>query len=488
MKISKKSSVIAPFLGMVLFWTYFRFQAFFGGLFPLEAEIPLWDISVQVYVIFLLILFLLSLASAPFASKIELLLFSRPNVALLLSSLGTLGVVTVMLVHQQMLASWMSLVAVVLVSVSFLSSYFAWASYFSFSFSLKSMVLLAASFLASILFSSVFSFFPELKSVSYLIIPLGTGLAWYFSTMPSRTEKKGARESLRTVNLFVSLFIAFLLAGSVMRGIIDVGSEGEGIYTVRLAISIVIACLVLLASWIYQRRRMRQEERTPFEGSQEYREIERYTLKWWLALALLFFLGLFICLIPGLYDLGGHIVVIARSTLDLFLWILLCSLVRYENASPAILFIVCSIFVEIASWTSSYVIMPHLLNLDTGLSIGVPEMAALAVSFMLIAVMILAFAAVFLRRRNISEDIGNEARSGQEKTNAKVPEDMIARYRLTRREADVISLFSQGLSLKKVASMLFISTSTAQSHIKSIYKKLDIHSKDELIEMTKGWD
>lgn len=42
--------------------------------------------------------------------------------------------------------------------------------------------------------------------------------------------------------------------------------------------------------------------------------------------------------------------------------------------------------------------------------------------------------------------------------------------------------------MKKVASLLFISPSTAQSHIKSGYRKLDIHSKDELIELIGDWN
>ena len=44
-----------------------------------------------------------------------------------------------------------------------------------------------------------------------------------------------------------------------------------------------------------------------------------------------------------------------------------------------------------------------------------------------------------------------------------------------------------GYSLTKVADELFISKSTAQTHAKSIYRKLDIHSKNELIGKMKEW-
>lgn len=58
--------------------------------------------------------------------------------------------------------------------------------------------------------------------------------------------------------------------------------------------------------------------------------------------------------------------------------------------------------------------------------------------------------------------------------------------RLTEREAEVASLFARGHSVKKVASLLFISTSTVQSHMKSVYRKLGVHSRDELKEKLSG--
>ena len=62
---------------------------------------------------------------------------------------------------------------------------------------------------------------------------------------------------------------------------------------------------------------------------------------------------------------------------------------------------------------------------------------------------------------------------------------IIAQYKLSKREAEVAWLFAQGYSLSKVASTLFISIGTAQSHIKNVYRKLGVHNKDELIELIK---
>jgi DNA-binding NarL/FixJ family response regulator len=48
---------------------------------------------------------------------------------------------------------------------------------------------------------------------------------------------------------------------------------------------------------------------------------------------------------------------------------------------------------------------------------------------------------------------------------------------LTPREWEVLALIAQGYSDKEVASSLFISTETARTHVKSIYKKLHVSTR-----------
>ena len=57
-----------------------------------------------------------------------------------------------------------------------------------------------------------------------------------------------------------------------------------------------------------------------------------------------------------------------------------------------------------------------------------------------------------------------------------------ASIRLSPRERAVASLYSQGLSARRVAEKLSISPRTVEVHIRHIYEKLGIHSRDDLIE------
>jgi DNA-binding CsgD family transcriptional regulator len=51
--------------------------------------------------------------------------------------------------------------------------------------------------------------------------------------------------------------------------------------------------------------------------------------------------------------------------------------------------------------------------------------------------------------------------------------------RLTLCESRVAELVSQGLSLREVAATLFISVKTADFHLQSVYRKLDVHTRGE---------
>lgn len=56
-------------------------------------------------------------------------------------------------------------------------------------------------------------------------------------------------------------------------------------------------------------------------------------------------------------------------------------------------------------------------------------------------------------------------------------------FGLTERERETASLIAQGYTAKRVAEELIVTPSTIQGYNKSIYRKMGIHRKDELIEI-----
>lgn len=60
---------------------------------------------------------------------------------------------------------------------------------------------------------------------------------------------------------------------------------------------------------------------------------------------------------------------------------------------------------------------------------------------------------------------------------------LAARHGLTEREADIMYYLSLGFSVKKIADMLVISANTVATHSARLYRKLDVHARQELIDL-----
>ncbi|OUO92011.1 hypothetical protein B5F40_01370 [Gordonibacter sp. An230] len=54
---------------------------------------------------------------------------------------------------------------------------------------------------------------------------------------------------------------------------------------------------------------------------------------------------------------------------------------------------------------------------------------------------------------------------------------------LTRREVEILGLIAMGRSAKYIADELHISYNTTRTHIRHVYEKLNIHAKQELIDL-----
>ena len=57
------------------------------------------------------------------------------------------------------------------------------------------------------------------------------------------------------------------------------------------------------------------------------------------------------------------------------------------------------------------------------------------------------------------------------------------KYRLTQRESEILRYTALGRSARFIAEDLLISHNTARTHVKHVFEKLNIHSKQELIDL-----
>ncbi len=70
-----------------------------------------------------------------------------------------------------------------------------------------------------------------------------------------------------------------------------------------------------------------------------------------------------------------------------------------------------------------------------------------------------------------------------------VPDDVMnycrklaAEHGLTSREAEILAFLALGRSAKYISEELVISYNTTRTHVRHVYEKLNIHSKQELLD------
>jgi len=59
-------------------------------------------------------------------------------------------------------------------------------------------------------------------------------------------------------------------------------------------------------------------------------------------------------------------------------------------------------------------------------------------------------------------------------------------FGLSAREAEVAELIARGNTVAHIAELLFVSENTVRTHVKRIYAKLDVHKKQELVDLLES--
>lgn len=116
-------------------------------------------------------------------------------------------------------------------------------------------------------------------------------------------------------------------------------------------------------------------------------------------------------------------------------------------------------------------------------SFGIAQISVLS----LFCVWLLAVALLFLRKRNTrhpsADEISTEERVLLTEQLRQRTEQLARTQGLSARETEVMQLVACGRDVKHIASQLFVSENTIRTHNKNIYRKLGIHSRQELLDL-----
>lgn len=293
----------------------------------------------------------------------------------------------------------------------------------------------------------------------------------------SREREAGETRQRDSSRRTVAILSVFLIVCAVVCGFSPDSLSGvpvEPVVTSQDLVSLLVGGLIVAAYAIGERR-----------GS-----FVRVT---WSVLALVVFLGLLLAAFgPDMYAVGRQLLVVGRTCMGLLLWIVLARQARETGGRGAGRFTVVFVLVDIASSTLGYLVVPALIGRLGTLSDQLPAALCLGVSFILIVSSFVLFNAEAAGRATAGAGTQDmRGRPEQDEATAPGAEDALdahldkvsESFGLTIKESEVAALLVRGNSQKRIAELLGVSLSAVQARSKSLYRKLGIHSRQELVDM-----
>lgn len=402
---------------------------------------------------------------------LEPLIVRKKRAVFVSAAIATIGGVVVFL------APWtgplvvpLTVAGVVAISVNFLILTFAWGLSAAQGKPKASLLAVTLSFIASYCISLLMLLPHPVPTVVALVSPLLSGMIWL--ARPSQAKVAFAavsRDSIRALPLgLIAVLISFLLVGGFMRGFVysgDINYVPRGDSLLPHFVSMTFAFMMFLIVLLSKQR-------------------ERLFYSIWIILATLFFAGLFsVALLNEEWaEVASGVLISGRTCLGFFLWITLANASRAHRLSPVVLLGCFFVLTEMLAACLSYFVVPMLsrylsVPFDSCISYFSVGMALM----LIVASFLLLSSKAFRDNEQMCESDTQMVRSDDSWQRACVR--IADRCGLTNRETEVMLLVSRGNSKNKIADILFVSSGTIQTHTKSIYRKLDLHSRQDLIDL-----
>lgn len=203
----------------------------------------------------------------------------------------------------------------------------------------------------------------------------------------------------------------------------------------------------------------------------------------WSTLAIAFFGCLFATVLGAFAQpqQAGSILGAVFMGFKLLLWIFTANVARNSQISSTTAFSILYLPLNMLMLVVIGTALPVMLQFgDTAVTAYAHE-TFLGLAFALIA----ATFVFFIRYApTITEAVLDSAKST---SNYETLSEVARGCGLTARETEIALLVSQGYSAKTIAEMLYVSPETIRTHTKRIYRKLGVHSKDDVIKLANPY-
>lgn len=483
---------LVPLVGGLTFWWPFfrRFEyASLFGLYENPAR-AMWS----AYAPTMALLIACILALMAFRRRLEPALRTHPIAASLLGAVGSLGYLLTFcspaLGLWGVAASWAGSVCTAL-------GYAILTACWGLALSDASPKTAAGSVVLAFAMSSLLqltAFLPGTVTVAIAIAAPGISAAcWALCPHNAQRDVDYGLQSLRRLPLSViGVLGAFLVAGRIAVGLLAWSSDSIPSQERLLS----IACSIALATALFAAARGTANWARTFQIA-------------WSALAVVFMGGMFMLLIGN--DAASHVATgLLQAVLGCFemaLFAILALAVRGARASGVLVFGLATVLFRIVPNFAGKNLTPMLLGADSAWAQQVVGFVVPAMTFLLVvATIVFMNARIMGKARWFGEEgepsfgmasEGIRESTGTAGNRAVEPTGQVSdaitlecgchalseQAGLTPRETDVLMLVGEGRSYQKIADSLGISLGTVQGHVKSVYRKLGVHTRQEVIDL-----
>jgi DNA-binding CsgD family transcriptional regulator len=185
--------------------------------------------------------------------------------------------------------------------------------------------------------------------------------------------------------------------------------------------------------------------------------------------------------------ISGLVIAVGYTTFDIITWVVLAEIVfaTKENATHAFgagRFFVHSGIVIGFLLASAFAVFPVFLELRMALTVTIGYFVVIAEMLLLNENSALWLLIRFNKSPEQLAETSPAASLGVAAGDFKNYNSWIASFNLTEREAEILRYMLMGRSTSRIGQILMISENTVNSHIQHIYRKLDIHNRQELLD------
>lgn len=476
--------LVCVVVGMAFFWQFFR-HANLANLFSLQAlnlsaEVEFW---VPAYYGALLLLAIAALSSV--AMRKSRKRYSAFAVSALASvAAGMLLVFKFASTMDGGLLSGLGFVAEAVFAASFVALAVAWFDCCRSlaQLDIKSVVYcLCVSSLVSLVISfGLFSLSP-VPEIFPVMVPLASAVplacaqramaASSIAAVRGEASRESKRKSLAMAPrglipvLVVLLFVAVCVKG--MYDTLVANSSESGLYLKHFITIVELACIMAICLFAVKM------EKVAFLG--------------WFVLVGGLVSGLVMVSLSDsdlFLQVGLGTITAARTCFEVFVFSLVVGAMGKYGSARAVLLLL--IIPESVSCLLGYFVIPEVL-LTAQLSV-LPTVGFISLGLG-IAVAVCSFlVASFFALKGLdavaSDSVKDEHKSEKVEPHSEDRLDRIAEeHGLTRREREIAGYVFRGYSAKRIAELQYLSLNTVQSHTRNLYRKIDIHSRQELIDL-----